>query len=186
MKSYKEFPKSFIGYSDIASLIMAGYKEGQGVVTEKLNFGEDGSYKAYIVNGKDVAVGSHYKKVAEFDGWLKIYDDDGLAIKYKANKIIVYRAGEMGCIVQLIWRKTNMKKIYYLRTNGYDMVVSVDENKNCRYLKETEDFPVYAENEEAIAFLDSVEDDSGWEDDCEYEEIFTEDVEIIAEIEKEL
>ena len=86
-----------------------------------------------------------------------------------------------------------MKKIYFVETNGYNMVVSVDEDKNCRYLTETEDFP-YVINDDTeekeqkvLDFLESVEDDSSWEDDCSYEQIFEEfPVEIIAKIEKEL
>ena len=86
-----------------------------------------------------------------------------------------------------------MKKLYYVRTNGYDMVVSVDENKECRYLTETSEFPylLSMEDEEqranATEFLESIEDDSSWEDDCSYEQIFEEfPVDVIAEIEKEL
>lgn len=85
------------------------------------------------------------------------------------------------------------RKLYFVETNGYNMVVSVDEDKNCRYLTETEDFPdiMYDDPEEqerkALEFLNSIEDDSSWEDDCSYEQIFEEfPVEIIAEIEKEL
>lgn len=85
------------------------------------------------------------------------------------------------------------RKLYFVETNGYNMVVSVDKDKDCRYLTETEDFPdiMYDDPEEqerkALEFLNSVEDDSSWEDDCSYEQIFEEfPVEIIAEIEKEL
>ena len=88
-----------------------------------------------------------------------------------------------------------MKKLYFVATNGYNMLVSVDEDNDCRYLTETEEFP-YITNDEpeekkrkALEFLESVEDDSSWEDDCSYEQIFEEfpdDIEIIAEIEKEL
>lgn len=88
-----------------------------------------------------------------------------------------------------------MKKLYFIKTNGYDMIVSVDEERNCRYLTETEEFPYIAEDEpeeqarKALEFLASVEDDSSWEDDCTYYQIFEEfedDIEIIAEIEKEI
>ena len=85
-----------------------------------------------------------------------------------------------------------MKKLYFVETNDYNMVVSVD-NENCRYLTESEEFP-YVVNDtfeekkrKALEFLNSVEDDSSWEEDCTYEQIFEEfPVEIIAEIEKEL
>ena len=86
-----------------------------------------------------------------------------------------------------------MKKLYFVETNGYDMVVSVDNENKCRYLTENKEFP-YVINDtfeekkrKALEFLNSVEDDSSWEEDCTYEQIFEEfPVEIIAEIEKEL
>ena len=86
-----------------------------------------------------------------------------------------------------------MKKLYFVETNGYNMLVSVDEDNNCRYLTETDEFPYIVNNDaeekerKALEFLESVEDDSSWEDDCSYEQIFEEfPVDIIAEIEKEL
>lgn len=88
-----------------------------------------------------------------------------------------------------------MKKLYFVQTRGYNMVVSVDEENDCRYLTENEEFPYISDDEpenkkrNALEFLESVEDDSSWEDDCTYEQIFEEfsdDIEIIAEIKKEL
>ena len=49
MKTYKDFEKQYIGNSDVAALIMVGYKKGNGLVTDLLHFGEDGAYSAYIV-----------------------------------------------------------------------------------------------------------------------------------------
>ena len=86
-----------------------------------------------------------------------------------------------------------MKKLYFVETNGYNMIVSVDKDNDCRYLTETDEFPymVNDDSEEkerkALDFLDSVEDDSSWENDCNYEQIFEEfHVDIIEENEKEL
>lgn len=84
-----------------------------------------------------------------------------------------------------------MKKLYFCKTNGYNMLVSVDNEKNCRYLTETIDFPYLVNEDEqqkqiAIDFLNTVEDDSSWEDDCTYDQIFSNDIEIIAETEKYL
>ena len=86
-----------------------------------------------------------------------------------------------------------MKKLYFVETNGYNMLVSVDEDNNCRYLTETDEFPYMVNDDleekerKALDFLESVEDDSSWENDCNYEQIFEEfPVDIIAEIEKEL
>ena len=84
------------------------------------------------------------------------------------------------------------KKLYFCKTNAYNLLVSVDSDNNCRYLIETEEFPciIYmddAEREAAILkFLNTIEDDSAWEDDCEYNQIFVDGVEIIAVIEKEI
>ena len=101
MKTYKDFEKQYIGSSDIASLILAGCKIGEGFVTIPLHFGQDDSYSAYIVEG-EVEIGNHYEKRADFDSWLKIYDDEGLVKQFKGKKIIVYRAAEMGCIIQIL------------------------------------------------------------------------------------
>ena len=85
-----------------------------------------------------------------------------------------------------------MKKLYFCETNSYNMVVSVDSENNCRYLTETNDFPYIAgmdtvqKKQVAKGFLETVEDDSGWEDDCTYSQIFADGVEVLAEIEKEL
>lgn len=101
MKTYKDFEKQYIGTSDMASLILAGYKDGEGFVTLPLHFGQDDSYNAYIVEG-EAEIGNHYEKRAEFESWMKIYDDEELVKSFKGNKIIVYRAAEMGCIVQIL------------------------------------------------------------------------------------
>lgn len=47
-----------------------------------------------------------------------------------------------------------MKKLYFCETNGYNMVVSVDSENNCRYLTETNDFPY-------IAGMDTVQKKTG-------------------------
>lgn len=65
-------------------------------------FGEDGSYRAYMVTGADVEIGSYYEKVAAFKGWLRIYDDDGKTFEKSAAEINVYRSGDFGCIIQTL------------------------------------------------------------------------------------
>lgn len=101
MKSYKDFEKQYIGNSDIASLILCGNVNGKGVDLKELQFGQDASFYAYIVDENNVEIGNHYHKVAEFNYWLRIYDDTKLTKLFCADRIIVYRAGEMGCIIQL-------------------------------------------------------------------------------------
>lgn len=99
-RTYKNCEKQHIGDSDISTLVLVGCR-GNEVVSETLHFGEDSSYSAYIVD-EDVLIGEHYKKVATFSKWLKIYDDCGLAYTTAAKTINVYRAKEMGCIIQLV------------------------------------------------------------------------------------
>lgn len=102
MKTYKDFEKHFIGESDIATLIMAGCREDEGVVTDTLHFGGDGAYSAYVVTEEDATIGMHYKKIASFTHWLKIYDDRELTFKVSAKEINIYRSGDFGCIIQVI------------------------------------------------------------------------------------
>lgn len=99
MRSYKEYEKKYIGMSDIANLILAGSSDN-GLRLTALHFGMDNDYYAYIVDS-DAEIGEHYTKVAEFKGWLRIYDDSFLTREINADKISIYRAGEMGCIIQL-------------------------------------------------------------------------------------
>ena len=104
MKTYKDFREINIGMSDVASLIMMGIKE-TGRSLEFLNFGEDGEYYAYLIHRKEnepVEIGEHYKKVATFTNWLKIYDDYESTLDIKGKVINVYRAGEFGCIIEVI------------------------------------------------------------------------------------
>ena len=101
MKNYKEFEQQFIGDSDIATIILVGCRSEEGIKTEQLHFGKDGSYKAYIVDA-DAEIGSHYRKVATFNHWLKTYDDAGLTYKVDGKEINIYRAGDFGCVIQVI------------------------------------------------------------------------------------
>lgn len=85
-----------------------------------------------------------------------------------------------------------MKKIYFCETNGYNMVVSVDGENKCRYLTETNDFPILSgmdleqKKQAAREFLEMVEDDSSWDANCTYGQIFADGTEVLVEIEKEL
>lgn len=100
MKKYKDYPKEYIGTSDIAALILVGCEEC-GLKLRELHFGIDESYQAYIVDADEVEIGDYYQKVDSFNSWLKIYDDDGLVREFRAEEITVYRAAEMGCIIHL-------------------------------------------------------------------------------------
>ena len=92
MDNYKN-AKIYAGESDIAALTAVGSGGPQFI-----RFGEDGSYTAYLVDGEEIP--EHYTKAAEFEYWLKIYDDRELTIEIKADKIEIYRAGSFGMIIK--------------------------------------------------------------------------------------
>ena len=85
-----------------------------------------------------------------------------------------------------------LKKVYFLKTNGYNMLVSVDVDRNCKYLTETDEFPIIVnlepeeQKEKIEKFIETVEDDTSWESDCTYDQIFADSVDVMAETEKEL
>lgn len=92
-RNYKDFNKIFIGESDIASVVLRSWNSAS-----ILNFGQDDSYLAYFVD-EEIEIPAHYSLVFESDYWLKIFDDSSLAREIRADKIRVYRAGEMGCLI---------------------------------------------------------------------------------------
>lgn len=120
MKNYKEYDKAYIGGSDFAALTVTVFGES-GLTANILRFGSDGEYQAYIVNG-ECEIPSHYALAlhvspysAEFhgldgnvthgepSGWFRIYDDSGLTYQATFSKgLNIYRAGEMGCIIQVL------------------------------------------------------------------------------------
>ncbi len=105
MINYKNYFKKEIGTSDYASLIICmPMKEG---LIKEMTFGQDGTYTAYIVD-EEAEIGNHYKLIAEGEKWLKIYDDEGISFRIEGKTIKIYRAAEMGCIIQII--KKEQKK----------------------------------------------------------------------------
>ena len=79
-------------------------------------------------------------------------------------------------------------KMYYVSTNGYDMIVA-DHGDHRRVINEYDLMkcgitPATTE-EEAVDILSGIEDDSSWDLYDETVEELTEDAEIIAELETE-
>lgn len=122
-KFYKFYPKRFIGWSDIARLTVVASDGFYG-----LEFGEDGFYDAYVVD-ENAEIGDHYDLVFTAHEWVWIfsdydlhtindgdidvdhhYSDDGKYWQhinhgraiFDGKTIKVYRAGMMGCIIQII------------------------------------------------------------------------------------
>lgn len=99
MTNYKETIVN-LGYSDIASLILVGCGETDLKMYE-LHFGEDGSYKAYVID-ETIEIPAHYTLKFSVQNWLRVYDDDEKTQEFKGKCINVYRAGERGCLIQVI------------------------------------------------------------------------------------
>lgn len=97
---YKENTIYCFGSSDIATLILVGMKE-EGLCSEFLNMGKDGSYKAYVID-ETYEVPEHYELAYEFRNWLRVYDDDSLVREFQGKNIKVYRSGKMGILIQEI------------------------------------------------------------------------------------
>lgn len=78
-----------------------------------------------------------------------------------------------------------MKKLYFVRTNGYNMLVS-DNGESRRVLTDNNDVLLCDVENPAEYLKNVVEDDSSWEEYTETVEELTADAEILAEIEKDL
>ena len=85
-----------LGYSDIADLTVSFTMH-----VSTLHFGGDASYTAYVITDAQ-KVPAHYTKVLEDTYWCTIYDDEEGVLRLYANKIEIYRAGEMGCLIRLM------------------------------------------------------------------------------------
>ena len=86
-----------------------------------------------------------------------------------------------------------MTKLYYIKTSGFDLVASVDEDDTTKFMFPNKFLPFEEEEKSAIDFLNSVEDNSSWEF-ADYEQFFVDlaweivykKAIIVAQIEKEL
>ena len=98
---YHEYHKKYIGFSDVASLVIRTLDEHSIQKLHLLQFGGDGSYSAYIVDSK-AEIGEHYSLVCEGRWWMWIYSDEARVARFDGNIIRVYRAGGYGCIIQIL------------------------------------------------------------------------------------
>ena len=116
MKSYKEYERQFIGDSDIAALIFVGTTK-DGLKANILNFGSDGRYNAYVVDEivkmtvqeNTYLTSNSFRMTEQRDIFLRESVQRRKASYCSGNmrtdKIRVYRAGDFGCIIQLIGEK---------------------------------------------------------------------------------
>lgn len=99
-KSYKEYSRQGLGWSDVAAVTLTGC-DVEGIRAEVLYFNYDGEYQAYVVD-EYAEIGDHYHLVHTFKYWMRVYDDEERVVDFHADEIKVYRAGDAGCIIQLI------------------------------------------------------------------------------------
>lgn len=99
MLNYKEKTIN-LGGSDMATILLRGFRDGEGEAIEKLYFPEDGGYDAYLTEDLE-EIPTHYKLDHTFQEWLWIYDDEGRTNKLRAKNIEIYTAGDYGVIINL-------------------------------------------------------------------------------------
>lgn len=82
-----------------------------------------------------------------------------------------------------------MKQLYFIKENEKNILVSVDEFKRCKCLSNSSKIPIlsdiFEQTQMAIAYLWTIDTDKDWED-INYEDVFTNNIEIIAAIKKEV
>ena len=96
-KYYKDYNIEVLGSSDSARLKIIDSVGGISYI----NFNADGGYNAYIVD-ENAEIGAHYKLINTYHDYIVVCDDMGISNVFKAYMIKIYRAGNFGCIVQLI------------------------------------------------------------------------------------
>ena len=105
MKQRHDYPAVKIGDSETGRLVMVARYGYGGSESRPLYFGEDGSYRAYLVDD-ECEIPTYYSRVASYigPGNLSIYDDHGVRRFEKAfdQHIRVYRSGSFGCIIQSV------------------------------------------------------------------------------------
>ena len=54
--------------------------------------------KSYFID-EEIEIPAHFTKQAEFEDWVRIYDDDERKVTIEAKHIEIYRSGEFGCLI---------------------------------------------------------------------------------------
>ncbi len=111
----------YAGYSDIARLIYETHDEAGFVY-----FGGDGDYTIHTIPDlNECSVPDHYAVCQVFweARWLKIRDDWETVTKLEvvddSKPIIIYRAGEMGCLITSTKASSKQKETRNERRWGY-------------------------------------------------------------------
>lgn len=99
--THHDYEKVFIGGSDSARLEVIHATE-HGVSTHYLNFGEDGDYKAYVVDEKCTIPDTYELRCAFEGGCVDLFDDEGYNVHIEGETVQIYRRGDFGCIIKII------------------------------------------------------------------------------------
>jgi len=97
MRTTKDKPKEYIGYSDSAFLVLVG--EADELTAKVLKMGGDGDYFTYMM-GEEYCP-DYYKLVATFKKWVRVYDDERLVKTYRGDIIEFWRAGDYGVAIRI-------------------------------------------------------------------------------------
>ncbi len=96
MKSYKKYPKQFIGSSDDCFLYATTNQKNM-----KIFFEQDGDYFAYIVD-KDANIGQDFRYIGKSYEKLEIKDEFGNNFAFEAKVIKMYINDKNKLIIQLM------------------------------------------------------------------------------------
>lgn len=104
MRNYKSYGKTYIGVSDVASLVVRTSSVKDNVF--EIYFGGDGGYKAYIVDEECDELPEHYELTKKLNNltWFKVYDDDSMT--YSANwergmNVEIWQSGDYGIVIRI-------------------------------------------------------------------------------------
>lgn len=118
--THHDYEKVFIGSSDSARLEVIHTTEN-GRLKSYLNFGEDGDYKAYVVDEKCV-IPDTYELICTFEGgYVNIFDDSWNHVFIEGETVQIYRRGDFGCIIKII----GFKKMFNTRKENMSICLKV-------------------------------------------------------------
>lgn len=99
--THHDYEKVSIGSSDSARLEVIHTTEN-GISKSYLNFGEDGDYKAYVVDEKCVIPDTYELRCTFESGYVNIFDDSWNHVFIEGETVQIYRRGNFGCIIKII------------------------------------------------------------------------------------
>jgi hypothetical protein len=96
MKKYTDFKKKYLGFGERYFFTLVGFKEEE-IESEVVHTAYEELY-AFIVDENEVEIGKDWTLEAEFNTYMRVYDDEKLTHECWAKKILVYCSGAMWII----------------------------------------------------------------------------------------